>query len=107
MSAQCAVARDTWRGPHAGDTDAIAVYYHPTHAFNVERMLRASKLALAYYTANWIPYPLRQFRVVEFPRYDSDFRWRWLHRHVECDHQRTQASRLHANHSRQQLHPGR
>jgi len=49
----------------------LSVFYHPTHAFNVDRMLTAMKLALDYYRANFGPYQFDYLRVIEFPGYES------------------------------------
>jgi ABC-2 type transport system permease protein len=63
QSAKYAVRRDKWH-----DVD-IEVDYHPTHAYNVARMIDAVKKSLDYYTANFGPYQFHQLRIVEFPRY--------------------------------------
>jgi aminopeptidase N len=63
QSARYAVRRDTWHDV------AIEVYYHPTHTYNVDRMIDAVKKTLAYMTANVAPYQHRLIRIVEFPRY--------------------------------------
>lgn len=47
----------------------LAVYYHPAHARNVDRMLNAMVAGLDYYEANFGPYQFRQARVIEFPAY--------------------------------------
>jgi len=47
----------------------IEVYYHPTHKFNVARMLEASKASLEFYSKEFGLYQHRQLRIVEFPRY--------------------------------------
>ncbi|MEM6638337.1 MAG: M1 family aminopeptidase [Pseudomonadota bacterium] len=47
----------------------MAVYYHPQHEFNVETMLDATERSLAYYKANFGPYPFDYARIVEFPGY--------------------------------------
>ena len=47
----------------------LAVYHHPTHAWNVDRMLDALAASLDYFQANFGPYPFAQARVVEFPGY--------------------------------------
>ena len=47
----------------------LAVYYHPRHAWNVERMLDAAAASLDYYQANFGPYQFDHFRIVEFPGY--------------------------------------
>ncbi len=63
LSGKWKVARDSWNGV------SIEVYYHPDHAYNVERMSEAVKRSLDYYTANFGPYQHRQVRIIEFPRY--------------------------------------
>lgn len=52
---------------HAGID--LAVYYHPAHAWNVDRMLDAMAAGLDYYQANFGPYQFDHFRIVEFPAY--------------------------------------
>jgi ABC-2 type transport system permease protein len=47
----------------------LAVYYHPRHQWNVDRMLDAAAASLDYYQANFGPYPHDHFRIVEFPAY--------------------------------------
>jgi aminopeptidase N len=47
----------------------LAIYYHPTHAFNVDRMLNALQSGLDYYQANFGPYQFDQVRILEFPDY--------------------------------------
>lgn len=66
QSARYAVQRDKWR-----DVD-LAVYYHPAHAYNVERMLNAMRLSLEMFSARFSPYQFRQARILEFPGY-ADF----------------------------------
>jgi ABC-2 type transport system permease protein len=63
MSARYAVKRDTWKGV------ALEIYYHPGHEFNLERMMQSMKDTLDYCTTHFGPYPHRQLRIVEFPRY--------------------------------------
>ncbi len=63
LSARYAVKRDRWRGVE------IEIYYHPDHAYNVERMVFAIKKSLDYFTANFSPYQHRQVRILEFPGY--------------------------------------
>ncbi|HVX39903.1 MAG TPA: M1 family aminopeptidase [Gemmatimonadaceae bacterium] len=71
QSAKYAVAKDRWvpRGGQAEPPVDLEIDYHPTHAYNVRRMLDAMKKALDYYTANFGPYQFHQLRIVEFPRY--------------------------------------
>ncbi len=47
----------------------LAVYYHPGHERNVDRMLDAMTGALDYYQANFGPYQFDQARIIEFPAY--------------------------------------
>jgi ABC-2 type transport system permease protein len=63
LSARYAVHRETWKGV------VIELYYHPTHTFNVERFVTAMRASLDYYTKTLGPYPHRQIRIAEFPRY--------------------------------------
>ncbi len=64
LSGRYEVARDQW-----GDV-GIEVYYHPSHAYNIARMIYAVKKSLEYYTSQFSPYPFRQVRIIEFPRYE-------------------------------------
>ena len=52
---------------HAGID--LAVYYHPAHSWNVDRMLDAMAASLDYYQANFGPYQFDHVRIVEFPGY--------------------------------------
>jgi ABC-type transport system involved in multi-copper enzyme maturation permease subunit len=63
FSARYAVHRETWNGV------LIELFYHPTHTFNVERFARVVRASVDYYTKTLGPYPYRQIRIVEFPRY--------------------------------------
>ncbi|HEX4684637.1 MAG TPA: hypothetical protein VH277_18100, partial [Gemmatimonadaceae bacterium] len=73
QSARYAIRHAMWHPPAgvapavAGDSVDIAVLYHPTHAYNVDRMIDAVKKSLAYYSANFSPYQYHQIRIVEFP----------------------------------------
>ncbi len=64
-SARYEVAEDQWNDVK------IEVYYHPTHAFNVSNMIASTKASLDYFTREFSPYQYRQFRILEFPRYQS------------------------------------
>jgi ABC-2 type transport system permease protein len=66
QSARYAVQREQWNGVD------LAVYYHPEHPYNVERMLAAMKLSLQMFNERFSPYQFRQARVLEFPAY-ADF----------------------------------
>ncbi|GMR13632.1 MAG: M1 family metallopeptidase [Gemmatimonadota bacterium] len=63
LSARWEVRRDKWN-----DVD-IAVYFHPDHDYNIDRMIYAVKRSLDYYTEEFGPYQHRQLRILEFPRY--------------------------------------
>jgi ABC-2 type transport system permease protein len=45
----------------------LVVFYDPHHPQNVDRMIKALKLSLDYYQANFSPFQFRQARVSEFP----------------------------------------
>jgi aminopeptidase N len=51
----------------------LGVYYHPEHAWNVDRMLRAMTTSLDYYRNNFGPYPFDHARITEFPDYGTPF----------------------------------
>lgn len=63
QSARYAVKSETYKGVK------FSVYYDPHHGENIDRMLRALKVSLDYYQANFSPYQFRYVRVVEFPDY--------------------------------------
>ncbi len=65
MSARYEVARKEWNGVN------LEVYHHPSHTYNVERMLYAMEKSLEYYTTNFGPYYHKQCRIIEFPRFAS------------------------------------
>ena len=63
QSARYQVATDRWQ-----DVE-LAIYHDPAHAYNVERMTRAMKASLDYFTTNFSPFQFRQVRILEFPAY--------------------------------------
>jgi len=65
QSGRYAVRRDRWNDV------AIEVWHHPGHEVNVDRMIAATKDGLDYFSAAFGPYQHRQFRIVEFPRYQT------------------------------------
>ena len=65
QSARYEVRRDRWK-----DVD-LAVYYHPGHDYNVDRMIRAMKASLALFSEQFSPYQFHQARILEFPSYDT------------------------------------
>jgi hypothetical protein len=68
LSAEYAVRRDTARGVK------LAVYHHPTHDVNVDRMMRSMRASLAYFSEQFGPYQSGELRVVEFPLYSAGAR---------------------------------
>jgi ABC-2 type transport system permease protein len=70
QSASFAVRRDKWTGP-GGQVVDIEVNHHPTHDFNIDRMVDGVKKSLDYYTVAFGPYQHHLVRIVEFPRYAS------------------------------------
>jgi ABC-2 type transport system permease protein len=72
ISAQFEVEQDYWLRPN-GDTVSIEVYHHPSHDFNIERMIDGVKEALDYSTQAFSPYQHRQVRIIEFPRTSGGF----------------------------------
>jgi ABC-2 type transport system permease protein len=66
------VEEDYWLRPN-GDTVRIEVYHHPSHDFNVSRMIDGVKEALAYSSQAFSPYQHRQVRIIEFPRTSGGF----------------------------------
>ena len=65
ISARYEVAKRDWKGI------GLEVYYHKSHAYNVDRMLNAIQRSLEYYTSNFGPYTHKQCRIIEFPRIAS------------------------------------
>jgi ABC-2 type transport system permease protein len=65
QSARYAEAHRLYKGVDLG------IYYHPTHSWNVPKMLNALERGLDYYQANFGPYQFDQARIIEFPAYDS------------------------------------
>ncbi len=65
VSARYAVKKDKWNDVN------LEIYYHPSHAYNLDRMMQGMKDALGYYTTHFGPFQFRQMRIMEFPRYAS------------------------------------
>jgi len=63
MSAELKVKTEVYNGVE------IAVYYHKDHAWNIDRMIQASKDSLDFFTNAFGPYQHRQLRIIEFPGY--------------------------------------
>jgi ABC-2 type transport system permease protein len=69
QSARYEVKKDVWKGPK-GDVP-IEIYYHPGHTFNLDRMIASVKHSLTYNSKAFGDYQHRQFRIIEFPRYET------------------------------------
>jgi ABC-2 type transport system permease protein len=54
---------------HDGMT--LAVYHHPSHGWNVEKMLDSLAIGMDYYQTNFGPYQFGHARIIEFPGYAS------------------------------------
>jgi ABC-2 type transport system permease protein len=67
QSARYAVKRERYGGVE------IAVFHHPAHPWNVDRMIAAAKRSLDYYQAAFSPYQFRQLRFIEFPAFQGRF----------------------------------
>ncbi|HPQ38964.1 MAG TPA: M1 family aminopeptidase [bacterium] len=48
-------------------SEGTAVYYHPEHAYNVDKILQALDGARTYYSQWYAPYPWKELRITEFP----------------------------------------
>ena len=51
----------------------LEIYYHPSHDYNLDRMMTGLKEGLDYYNANYTPYQHKQARIIEFPRTGGGF----------------------------------
>ena len=49
----------------------LAVYYHPPHSWNVDRMLDALAASLDYYQRSFGPYQFNHVRILEYPGYTN------------------------------------
>lgn len=65
LSAKYEVKREKWDGVD------LEVYYHKGHEYNVDRMMHAMRSSLDYFSKNFSPYPHKQARIIEFPRYEG------------------------------------
>lgn len=65
LSAYYQVKRDKWKDVN------LEIYYQKGHEYNLDRMMKAMKKSLEYYTTNFGPYQHKQVRIIEFPRYES------------------------------------
>lgn len=65
LSGRYKVHRDRWNDVN------IEIYYHPDHESNVKRMVTATQKSLEYFTKHFGPYQHKQYRIIEFPRYQT------------------------------------
>ena len=56
---------ETWNGVD------LEILYHPKHNYNLKTMMDGMKKSIEYYSDLYGPYPYRQCRIIEFPRYAS------------------------------------
>jgi len=61
LSGRYEVLRDQWQDVQ------IAMYYHPGHDRNLQRMVNGMKNTLAYASQNFSPFPHKTLRMVELP----------------------------------------
>jgi aminopeptidase N len=72
LSARYAVREDRWESASAeAGGVALKILHHPTHTFNLDRLMRSMKATLDYCASEFGPYPFRELRILEFPRYAS------------------------------------
>ncbi len=57
---------------HVNGVD-LEIYHHPTHTFNLERMMEAMKATLAFSEKTYTPYQFKQMRIIEFPKTYGNF----------------------------------
>jgi len=65
MSAKLIAKKELYKGIN------IEVYYHHSHAMNVDRMIESVKDSIDYFTESFGPYQHKQIRIIEFPGYRS------------------------------------
>ena len=65
VSGRFEVRRERWL-----DVD-LEVYFLPEHDFNVDKMFASMRKSLEHYSDTYGAYPLKQARIIEFPRYAS------------------------------------
>lgn len=71
VSATYEIKKDSWT-PIQSDFQspvALEIYYHKEHHYNVDRMMKAMKASLSYYSTHFSPYQYNHLRIMEFPRF--------------------------------------
>ena len=61
VSARYEVLKEDW------NSISLEVYHHPTHDYNVDKLMEGMKKSIEYYNELFGPYPYRQCRILEFP----------------------------------------
>lgn len=51
----------------------MEIYYHKSHPYNVDRMLKSMEKSFAYFTEEFSPYQFKQARIIEFPASEGSF----------------------------------
>lgn len=65
LSARWQVKKGEWNGI------PIEIYHDPKHAYNVDRMIEATRKSLDYFSTEFTPYQHKQVRILEFPNYQT------------------------------------
>ncbi|WP_085340858.1 ABC transporter permease/M1 family aminopeptidase [Aquidulcibacter paucihalophilus] len=55
----------------AGKPVSVELYHHPKHTANLDRMEKAAHRSLVLFSERFSPYQFRQFRILEFPAYET------------------------------------
>ena len=50
---------------------SLEVYYHKSHNYNIDKLMDGMKKSIEYYSEIYGPYPYRQCRILEIPKYAS------------------------------------
>ena len=66
-SAQYAVKKETYKGK------SFEIYYHPTHAENVDHLMNSARLTMDYCETNFGNYPFKTIRFAEISGFTSGF----------------------------------
>jgi hypothetical protein len=71
VSAEYKVLCDQWvpTDPGYGQPINLEIYYHKSHTYNLDRMMKSMKASFDYYTRYFGPYAYQQMRIMEIPRY--------------------------------------
>jgi ABC-2 type transport system permease protein len=65
VSGRYQVMQEVWNGIK------LEIFYHPKHSYNLATMMNGMKKSIEYYSELYGPYPYKQCRIIEFPRYSS------------------------------------